>query len=233
MAAFTPDQLQYFEDHESESLQPNLYVCAALCAILPCTFVGLRFYARHKIGSPLMADDWLILAAMVRNSLGPGSNEYAVAYIKFQVPMVGVCITVLLATYYGEGLHIIFAKDPAKFAQVSEHKVGSRLVKTHFCAQCFVADIIQYTMTIVLAKSSILSLYNRLFPSPQLFRWSIFVWLLVVLYSLARGLPAVLECIPLTKLWNPVEPGVCIDTKVPFTLTALVYPVYWLCSTAC
>ena len=88
--------------------------------------------------------------------------------------------------------------------------------------QLFVAVEIFYASTIILVKLSILSLYNRIFPSRKLRLGSIVVGALVILYSLALILVALLQCIPLSKLWTPSQEGVCINTEAPYITTAFV-----------
>jgi hypothetical protein len=43
-----------------------LMVIASLSASLAIIVVGLRFSSRRLIGAPLMADDWMVLPAVVR-----------------------------------------------------------------------------------------------------------------------------------------------------------------------
>ena len=86
--------------------------------------------------------------------------------------------------------------------------------------QLFVANEVLYACTIILVKLSILSLYNRIFPSHTLYRLSIGIGALVILYSLGFVLAALLQCIPLSKLWEPSLPGVCISTEAAYITTA-------------
>lgn len=50
---------------------------------------------------------------------------------------------------------------------------------------------------------------------------SIAVAMLVLAYSLALVIVAFVQCIPLSKTWNPTEHGICIDTEPAYTTTAL------------
>ena len=60
-----PDQLKYYEDHASDSQQPNLIATIVLCLALPCIAVVLRFVARWSNRASYGWDDWLIALALV------------------------------------------------------------------------------------------------------------------------------------------------------------------------
>lgn len=65
-APISPAELQYYQEHASDSQQPNLIATIVLCLVLPIFAVGLRFFARWRMRAGYKADDWLILLALVR-----------------------------------------------------------------------------------------------------------------------------------------------------------------------
>lgn len=171
-------------EHAKDDKRANLYACVACCTILPFIAVILRFWARRRVHAPFKADDYIVLVALV--------------------PLMGMNVCTILATYGGMGRHIIFAKSLAMFAKG------------------FIVAEVCYACTITLTKLSVLFLYRRLFPSRQLKIISIMIAVLVLGYSLALVIVALVQCIPLSKTWNPIEHGICIDTKPAYTTTAVM-----------
>jgi hypothetical protein len=47
--------------------QGGQYAIAITLSVLATFFVGLRFHCRRKLKLPLLADDWLIIPALVSN----------------------------------------------------------------------------------------------------------------------------------------------------------------------
>lgn len=136
-----------------------------------------------------------------------------------QVPLTGMGVCVALATYGGMGRHVIFARNLPLFAKVGL-SFNSRS-RGNIESQGFIVAEVCYACTIMLTKLSILFLYHRIFPSKQLKLVSIAIATLVLAYSLALVIVAFVQCIPLSMTWTPTEHGTCIDTKPPYTTTAL------------
>lgn len=80
---------------------------------------------------------------------------------------------------------------------------------------------IAYAITIPLTKISILSLYNRIFPSRKLFWASVAIAIISILYAAALAIVCILQCIPLSTLWGGDSNGWCMDTGPPYTVTAV------------
>jgi hypothetical protein len=91
----SPEQIRYFTEHASDSLQPNLTASGVAGLVLAYTFVGLRVWARKAGKTPLGHDDWLIIAALV--------------------PLSGYRIAGWIAISFGAGKHIIFVTNPAGY----------------------------------------------------------------------------------------------------------------------
>ncbi|KAI3400055.1 hypothetical protein diail_4593 [Diaporthe ilicicola] len=91
---FSPEQLQYWMEHKSDTRVPNIIICATITAVLSTVFVVLRFVGRwlqHRTWRPAQ-NDWFVLAAWV---------FYIVS---------DVCFAML--TPYGGGRHVIYITNP-------------------------------------------------------------------------------------------------------------------------
>ncbi|KAJ0124360.1 hypothetical protein J7T55_005698 [Diaporthe amygdali] len=93
-SAFTPEELAYWMEHESDTLVPNIIICATITAVFSTLFVILRFIGRflqHRTWRPAL-NDWLVLAAWVFFIISD------------------VCFAML--TPYGGGRHVIYITNP-------------------------------------------------------------------------------------------------------------------------
>lgn len=79
--------------------------------------------------------------------------------------------------------------------------------------------VTEYNIAMFLAKTSVLFLYRRIFPSPQIKTMSIIVMVIVAGYSLSLFLVSLLQCIPLSTLWTG-KPGVCVDIATAYVALA-------------
>ena len=66
-APMPPEQLEYYEEHASDTVQPNLIATIVLGLAVACLAVILRFLARRMNKLPFRADDWLVLLALVQH----------------------------------------------------------------------------------------------------------------------------------------------------------------------
>lgn len=66
-SAFTPEQLQYWSTHESDTLVPNIIICVAVTAFFSTVFVVLRLLCRRlQYGAwKILLNDWLVVIALV------------------------------------------------------------------------------------------------------------------------------------------------------------------------
>jgi hypothetical protein len=70
---------------------------------------------------------------------------------------------------------------------------------------------ILYFSTIFTIKVSLLYLYRRIFPQLW-FRRALYAFgAFLVAMTLASLLVSLLQCIPLSKMWEPTKPGRCVD----------------------
>lgn len=65
MAMPTLEQIQYMKAHIADNKQPNLIAAFTVSISLAYIAVVLRFIARRRRGVELLADDWLMLVALV------------------------------------------------------------------------------------------------------------------------------------------------------------------------
>lgn len=72
-SAFTPEQLEYWSTHESDTLVPNIITCVGVTAFFSTVFVVLRILCRRlQYGAwKLLLSDWLVLIAWVRVLFAP------------------------------------------------------------------------------------------------------------------------------------------------------------------
>ena len=64
----TPAEILYQEKHISDNEVPNIIATNAICFPIACTAVLLRFISRRMSKIKYEADDWLIVAGLVRLS---------------------------------------------------------------------------------------------------------------------------------------------------------------------
>ncbi|KAI0376105.1 hypothetical protein F5Y04DRAFT_267193 [Hypomontagnella monticulosa] len=95
--SLSPEEIQYFQEHANDNLQPNIIASQVIDLVLAYVFVGLRIWARRTRKMSLGHDDWLIIAALV--------------------PLTAYAIVGWLLVSFGEGRHIIFVTNSAGFVQ--------------------------------------------------------------------------------------------------------------------
>ncbi|KAL9046362.1 MAG: hypothetical protein Q9214_000785 [Letrouitia sp. 1 TL-2023] len=97
MSAPTPQQIQWYKEHASDNLQPNLIAAAVCGLVIAYIAVVLRVVARRASAARTGIDDWLIIAALL--------------------PLTGYATSIFLAVRYNGGRHIIFLKQPRPFIE--------------------------------------------------------------------------------------------------------------------
>ena len=65
----TPAEILYQEKHISDTKVPDIIATNAICFPIACIAVLLRFISRRRSKIEYEADDWLIVAGLVRLSL--------------------------------------------------------------------------------------------------------------------------------------------------------------------
>lgn len=69
-----------------------------------------------------------------------------------------------------------------------------------------------YKLTINLTKTSICLLYLRIFGHAKIFRRTVYcVMAFVLSYAVASIVATLIECTPLSRIWNKKIPGTCIN----------------------
>ena len=71
MSSLTPAEIQYYKAHANDTRQPNMIATAVCGLVVAYVGVFLRFMARRKSAAGFGIDDWLIVAALVGQTLGP------------------------------------------------------------------------------------------------------------------------------------------------------------------
>ncbi|KAI1779529.1 hypothetical protein F4818DRAFT_453587 [Hypoxylon cercidicola] len=95
--SLSPEEIEYFQEHANDNLQPNIIASHVVGLVLAYIFVGLRIWARRARKISLGYDDWLIIAALV--------------------PLTTYAIIAWLLVSFGEGKHIIFVTNSVGFVQ--------------------------------------------------------------------------------------------------------------------
>ena len=66
MSVLPPQEIEYELVHASDNRGPTLIAAYATCLSLAYIAVLLRFISRRKSQNPLMADEWMLVAGLVR-----------------------------------------------------------------------------------------------------------------------------------------------------------------------
>lgn len=69
-AAFTPEQIQWLQDHADDTLVPSIHIANGICVAAATISVVLRYFARRSGGANLGRDDYCLFLAYV-SSLKP------------------------------------------------------------------------------------------------------------------------------------------------------------------
>ncbi|KAF6240945.1 hypothetical protein HO173_000738 [Letharia columbiana] len=113
----------------------------------------------------------------------------------------GQIIAGSFAVHLGAGKHVVLITDPAAYAK------------------CVITVEMLYSISAALFKFSALLLYHRLFGSSK--RFTVWLWVLaavILCYSVAEVLFAVLQCHPIQKTWNMELPGFCLNAGLVATV---------------
>ncbi|KAI1384251.1 uncharacterized protein F4822DRAFT_434190 [Hypoxylon trugodes] len=99
MSAFTPEQIQYLEEHIDETLVPSIFISNGICLGAATISVVLRFFSRRLSGSGLDKDDYCLF----------------LSYVLY----VGYVASLNTITQFGYGRHVILVTDFRKFSILS------------------------------------------------------------------------------------------------------------------
>lgn len=198
--------------------------------ILATLFVCLRFWARYIHRARYGADDWMIVAALVRVAdlmILPSLNLQARAdqndfqvfvfasgalnYAGKPVPLgLSIGSTVLLtksvpAIAHGLGRHanMVLMDDLVTFFKVL------------LAYECI------YITTILLVKLSLLLMYRRLFPLREFHIYLAVLAAIVISWWIAIFAVCIFQCNPISKSWLPWIEGTCINLKASFIGNAI------------
>ena len=137
--------------------------------------------------TPLGADDWMILIALVREHLyqlcSIVDTEILFPSLKFFNAVYAASTLVLVR--FGLGRHMITLEHPASLAK-SE-----------------ISTEVLYNPAMITVKFSILLLYHRIFPVPKfkLVLWAVATF--VFCYTVAGTFVVIFQCVPVQSDWDP------------------------------
>lgn len=89
-----------------------------------------------------------------------------------------------------------------------------------------------YVTGVTMYKISLLYLYSRIFPLPDVRRWGRVCGAVTTTWSTACTIAACVQCVPLNKLWEPWQGGVCINlfvTQLCISVPSIICDVAILC----
>lgn len=96
-STLSPTEIEYELAHIHDNRAPDLVISAAICIVLAITAVVLRLLARRLSKARILADDYMIIFALV-----------------ICMGQVAAC---LYSVHLGAGKHVILLKDPAAYAK--------------------------------------------------------------------------------------------------------------------
>ena len=214
MATPTPAQIHYMQAHISDDKRPQLIVASVVPLSLACVAVILRLVARRRSRVPLLAEDWWICTALVRNSFRTSTEVIAEEqgwwWSGDQIITICFIATSAKAVHNGLGRHTILVTNPESLVKVLffSYRLKHRFVHGwdwHSLLQFVLASQTLYCIAIVPVKISVLILYHRIFPSRRIYVASIAIGTFVTAYSAAQAIALGLQCIPLSSLWSRKE----------------------------
>lgn len=186
--SLSEDDIAYMKSHEDESMGGDVIIAASLGIFISLSGVFLRLLARRRVNVPLQADDWWVIVALFMD--------------------VWMKITAYWTVALGFGKHVIFVTKPKEGAIVSidpavaSTKISSHIEKLTNNLKLGLVNELLWIMVTTPTKISVLCLYNRLFQSRALFRWSLFVGFVVSFYSLAYAIALGFQTIPFRAQWT-------------------------------
>ena len=195
MASLTPSEIQYQLSHASEDRSANIIAAVTTCLCLATIAVGFRILARRMMKTPLGADDWMILTALVREYL---HQLHAIVGTKIPSPSLQFfnavyATSTLVLVRFGLGRHMITLEHPVSLAK-SE-----------------ISTEVLYNPAMITVKFSILLLYHRIFPIPtfKLVLWAVATF--IFCYTVAGTFVVIFQCVPVHSDWDPSVKPHCVD----------------------
>ena len=103
----------------------------------------------------------------------------------------------------------------------------------------FIIEVMQIPFPITLAKLSVLAFFQRVFPLPSVRIANMAIATVVIAHAIVVFLVAWFQCQPISKAWDHLVPGTCIDQlawaryiSVPNIITdaamlVLPLPIIW------
>ena len=115
MATPSAAEIAYQTAHSSDDRRPTVIVPNIVCPIAAYVAVLLRFESRRIARTKLRADDWWIVAGLVRRRSRSSKEKAKYA----QIFTTGYAVSYSLTVKYGMGRHAIFITNVKSFTIVS------------------------------------------------------------------------------------------------------------------
>ena len=119
MASLTPSEIQYQLSHASGDRSASVIAAVTTCLCLATIAVGFRILARRMMKTPLGADDWMILTALVREYLHQlhtfEDTKIPSPHLQFFNAVYATSTLVLVR--FGLGRHQITLEHPVSLAK--------------------------------------------------------------------------------------------------------------------
>lgn len=149
---------------------------------------------------------FVILRLVARKTRGMGLLWDDWLEVVAMVLTLCVLVTALLLTHYGNGVHITYLsnEDIANFCKVM------------MAFEC------TYVTTIFAIKSSLLLMYNRMFPVRSIRIASIVLWTCTAILTIVVVFFVIFQCTPVAKTWSQLMPGQCVNRRALIIYSALL-----------
>ena len=191
-----------------------------VCGVFQTLAVCLRLLARWKIKASLAADDWLIVATLV-----PSYAMLVAGSLSMSADEGGFFAQFLIAvvvTIGGAGRHqkTLTNSEVIIFLKVRELTVAHALQQlSHLIhLQTLSCTFVTYSLTIAMAKISILLLYRRIFATKAFRKATLILVVACIMWAIAAICCVIFQCRPVSGAWTPTDlfTEKCIDLRTYF-----------------
>ncbi|KAK4182871.1 hypothetical protein QBC35DRAFT_139964 [Podospora australis] len=185
-----------------DNIVTNVILATVLAPFFALVFVCLRFYTSRNILRTIYKDDWLILIGLVRHRTCEIRPKRPTDLPGFQILSIAYSISLIVATRYGLGYHLLWLIQPAR-------GWGGKdvVLITGFPAA------ITNNLATLFTKASILVFYLR-FSTSRFFSIAVYSVLFVVVFANFLGaIGTLIACRPMAAFWDRevAKRGTCFN----------------------
>ena len=95
------------------------------------------------------------------------------------------------------------------------------------CSQIIISNFVIWAVTVSVVQLSILLFYIRMFGSKRVFRYIAYTMVaLITGYAIATAISEILSCVPVSKQWDPTEPGTCDNSTAYCSAIGLIHVIF-------